>query len=169
MAGDKHLYRDPSSGKVTERAAKQTSSGAADAGRTVGLNSQGLIDDSMLPPDVGGNADELTAGESLSAGDKVYVNASEEVMKANGGASGVAAQGFVLTSATSGNPVTVYWEGRNTALSTLTPGARYYLGDTAGAVTDTPITGSGKIHQYVGRAINSTTLVFEPDDAITLA
>jgi hypothetical protein len=47
-------------------------------------------------------------------------------------------------------------------------GARYYLSTTPGTITATPVTGSGRVDQYVGTALAATELNFEPDDGVTL-
>lgn len=71
---------------------------------------------------------------------------------------------------TLGQTALVYLEGRNTALTGLTAGTRYYLSaDTPGAVTATPVTGAGKRHQFLGRALSATSISYEADDSITLA
>lgn len=166
----KYIYLDAVTGRLAERQALQASTGAADANKIPRLNAQGRLDPSLLPPDIGDDSSTLTAADNLEAGDYVYVDSAEEVKLASGGSGGVPAQGFVLTTVSTGDLVVVYWEGRNTALSGLTPGARQYLSATgAGEGVETPVTGAGNLHQYLGRAINATTVVFEPDDAITLA
>jgi hypothetical protein len=53
MAGNKYLKM--SGGRIQEEAAAQTSAGAGDAGKIVGLNSSGVIDPTMMPPGVGAN------------------------------------------------------------------------------------------------------------------
>ena len=89
--------------------------------------------------------------------------------KADATTAGKEANGFVLSAVTLGNNATVYFDGTDTQLSSLTPGAVYYLATTAGGVTDTPPSGSGNVLQRVGRALSATELTFEPGEPITLA
>ncbi|MGH7291080.1 MAG: hypothetical protein ACREJT_07725, partial [Myxococcota bacterium] len=94
---------------------------------------------------------------------------TQKVRKADATAAGKEATGFVLAGAASGANATVFFEGTNTQLSGLTPGARYYLDTTAGAVVDTPPTGSGNVVQFIGTAVSATEISFEPDAGIILA
>lgn len=58
----------------------------------------------------------------------------------------------------------VQYVGECPLYSTLTPGATYYLSDTApGAITDVAPTAVGSIVQEVGFARNATTLVISID------
>jgi hypothetical protein len=76
----------------------------------------------------------------------------------------------VLSSVTSGQNATVFFEGANTALSALTPGVTYFLsGSTAGLATATAPSTSGHIVQQIGTSYSATTISFEPQLPITLA
>lgn len=112
-----------------------------------------------------------TAFEALSAATPlVYVRADGQIANASGASGGNPAIGFVLANHASSTQATVYFEGRVTGLSGLTVGSRYYLSDAAaGGVTATPVSGAGKLHQYIGRAISATTITFEPDDHVVRA
>jgi hypothetical protein len=79
------------------------------------------------------------------------------------------ADGFVLAGFLISTPAQVYFEGTNTALSSLTLGVRHYLNTTAGGVTTTPPSGAGNVVQYLGRSVSATELSFEPNDAVTVA
>lgn len=168
---DKYLRRDSTSGQITETEATDVSTGAPDAGEIVALDDDGLIDTSMIPSTIGSEQIILnTASSGVTTGSVIYINGSSEVDLASAAVAGNAACGFVLASVTAGNPVTVFFEGLITGLSGLTPGGRVYLDDaTPGALTQTPVTGTGKLHQLVGKAINATTVLFEADDSILLA
>lgn len=165
---DKYLKRDATSGQIQEVEATDVSAGAGDAGEVVALNSNGLIDASMLA-----NANVMitaTAGVNLAAGDLVYIDSSGEVQLATAGAMApFAACGFVLAAVTATNPADVFFEGIIPGFMGLTVGGRVYLDTTAGGITQTPLTGSGELHQYVGKALSASTVLFEPDDAILLA
>lgn len=113
--------------------------------------------------------DTLTveASENLDAGD--FVNIFDDLgigkcRKADN-SNDRAAVGFVLAAVTSGNNATVYFEGTNTALAGMAPGARQYLG-TAGDRTETPVSGSGTIHQFLGVARSATELPFEANESV---
>lgn len=167
---DAYIRRNPTSGKKEEVVATVTGGTVTEAGDIVALDATGRLSATIMP--VGVTADTYTgnAAEALTAGDFVYINASGEVAKSSATSGGYDADGFVLSSFLSGAAALVYFEGRNTALSGLTVGARYYLSDsTPGGFTDTPVTGTGKRHQYLGKAITATSLAFEADDSILLA
>jgi hypothetical protein len=64
----------------------------------------------------------------------------------------------------------VYLDGTITGLTSLTPGAAYYLsGATAGAIVSTAPSTSGYLSQEVGVALSATELNFEEQQPITLA
>lgn len=110
------------------------------------------------------------AFENLAAGAFVYFRPDGTVANASANAGGNASIGFVLQAATTGQPATVYFEGQNNSLNSLSVGSRYYLSDTvAGGATTTPVSGTGKLHQFLGRAISATTISYEADDYILRA
>lgn len=53
--------------------------------------------------------------------------------------------------------------------SGLTPGSRYYLDTTPGAITLTPPSTAGNVVQCVGKALSATELWFAPEPPITVA
>lgn len=167
----KYLKRGTGSASIEEVVPIAASTGASDAGKIPQTDSAGRLDISLMP--VGVSPDVLVANASgaLTAGDLCYVKSDGTIARATASASGpVQADGFVLEAYADGSEATLYFEGRNTAMSGLTTGARYYLSDTtAGGVTPSPVSGAGKIHQFVGKAVSPTTLAFEADDAILLA
>lgn len=163
-------YLELQSGQVKERITIDSSAGVGDAGKLIALNTSGQIDLSMMPTGIGPDTVSIVASESLSAGDivNIYDNAgTPNVRKAD--ANGRKADGFVKDAVSVSGTALVYFEGKNDQLSGLTIGSRYYLSETAGAVTTTPVTTSTALHQYVGTAVNASTLNFEPDDTITIA
>jgi len=160
------------SGVQTEKEASASSAGAGDAGKIVALDTNGLIDNSMLPVGVGYETEVITASENLSAGNIVNVytdSGASKARKADATTAGKEATGFVLASVTSGNPATVYVEQKITGLTGLTPGAMYWLSTTAGAATATAPSGSGNVNQRIGRALSATVLAFQPGEPTTLA
>ena len=164
-------YLKLASGSIAEQAATASSAGAGDAGKIVELDGNGRLDLTFMPVGVGTEARTITASETLAAGDLVNIHNStgNKVRKADA-SNGRRAHGFVLAAVTSGQPGTVYLEGSITGLSSLTPGAPYFLsGASAGLATATPPATSGHIVQQVGYAVSDTEISFEPSAPITLA
>jgi len=159
-------------GKITQVEATVVSAGAADAGEVVALDSNGLLDVSVLPVGVGPNVKLVLASENIGAGKyvNIYDNAGTPNVRLADNSNSREAHGFLLDAVTSGNNATVYFEGTNNDLSGLTPGARQFLG-TAGGVTATPPTfaGGAQISQLVGTAISATEIDTDIDDIVVLA
>lgn len=122
---------------TTEVEGITASAGAADAGKIPALGPDGRFDDSLLPAGIGADTKIYPASEVLAAGD--YVNiwddaGTAKVRKADASATngGKRAHGFVRSGVgTIGSDATVYFEGPNSSLSGLTPGATYVLSHTA--------------------------------------
>lgn len=159
------------SGRETMIEATVVSTGAPEAGDIVALDGTGKLDVSVLPVGVGPATQVILASENLSAGDfvNVYDNAGTPNVRKADSTNDRRASGFVLSSVTSGNNATVYFEGQNTQVSGLTAGQRLYL-DAAGAVTSTApsIAGGDVIHQYLGKALSTTVMDVEMEDEIVL-
>lgn len=167
---DSYIRRNPTSGKKEEVIATVTGGTVTEAGDIVALDGGGRLSATIMPVGVAADTYSGVAAEALTAGDLVYVDSSGEVAKASATSGGFDADGFVLSSYSASATALVYLEGRNTAKSGLTVGDRYYLSDSVpGGVTNTPVTGAGKRHQFIGKAITATTLSFEADDSIVLA
>lgn len=144
---------------------------AAQAGKLTALDGTGRLDPSIMPVGVTADTYSGTASETLTAANPfVYVRSDGQVANASAATGGNPAIGFVLAGSAASAQALVYFEGRVTGLSGLTVGARYYLSDTTpGGLTATPVSGTGKLHQYLGRAVSTTTLAFEADDHIVRA
>ena len=158
-------------GRLTEEVVESLAqtTGAADADILVRTGTDGKLDPSLMPAGMGADVLTVTASENLSAGDFVNVHAGG-VRKADAATAGKEADGFVLDAVSSGQPATVYFEGRNTGLTGLTVGARYYLSAaTAGAAVTTPPATSGNVVQFLGRASEATSIAFEATDGVILA
>lgn len=168
MAGDKYLYQN--SGVITEKASIQTSAGAGDAGKIPALDSAGRLDNSMMPTGIGADTATITSSEALSAGDLVNVwnSTGAKVRKADASTAGKEAHGFVLAAVSSGAAATVYFEGTNSQVSSLTPGVQY-LSTTPGIASATPPSGSGNVVQRVGFATDPAALNFDASVPIVLA
>ena len=154
----------------TEVEGTVTGGTAAQNGKIVALDGTGRLDPTLMPVGVVADTYSGTAAEALAAGAYVYIKSDGQVANASAATGGNPAIGFVLSAVASAGTALVYFEGRNTALTGLTVGARYYLSDSvAGGSTATPVSGLGKLHQYLGRAISATSLSFEADDHIVRA
>lgn len=169
----KLLKRNPTSGNLQEEATIATSGGAGSAGAVPELDGNGKLDQSFMPSGIGADTSVIQASENLAAGDFVNIwnsGGNLRVRKADGGTSPKRADGFVLSAVTSGQNATVYHEGQNNQLSGLTVGSEYFLSDsTAGGVTATPVSGAGKLHQSLGKAVSTTTIATEIQPPIELA
>lgn len=166
----KYLERNATSGQVAEVQPVTVSAGAGDAAKVAQLDAAGRWDPSLMPVGIVADTFTSTASGALSAGDAVYLTSGSLIARASAAAAGNGTIGFVLAASAPAAAATIYFEGRNTGVSGLTPGTRYYLSDaTPGGLTATPVTGAGKLHQYVGTAITATSLAWEPEDPIVLA
>lgn len=164
---DKFIYMN--AGILTELEATVTSAGAGNAGDIVALDGSGKLDSTLMPAGLGSDSKSLTAGEALSAGDLVYINGSGQMLKADANAIAKAAVGFVLASVSNGASGTAYFEGTITGLTSLTPGARYFLSTTPGGITTTAPTGTADIVQQVGFALSATELSFDAGTPVVRA
>ena len=159
------------SGRIREVFSTVTSTGVADDGKIVALGADGRLDNSVMPVGLGNETKIIEASENLNAGDLVNIWSSSgnfRVRKADASTAGKEANGFVLSSVSSGISANVYLEGTVTGLSGLTPG-RYYLSTTPGQVTLTPPANSGNVVQYIGNSLSSSEITFEATDGVILA
>lgn len=154
----------------TEERTVDTSAGAGDAGKIPSLDGSGKLDLSFMPSGIGGDTRTVTAGETLAAGDLIYLDSAPEAFKADANTDSKAAIGFVLAGITAAATGTAYFgSGIISGLSGLTPGAKYYLSATTpGGIATTKPSGAGDIIQQIGVALSATELYFEPQDAILL-
>lgn len=158
-------------GKVQEYVARDTSTGAANAGSLVALNSAGAVDQTMLPTGVGPDVAVVNASEALAAG--AYVNfwsnsGAFAARNADGSATGKQADGFVLAAVASGAAATVYLAGLNTSVSGQVPGF-VYLGTTPGQGATTGASAAGQTYQVIGVAVSATAVQFDPQTPIVRA
>lgn len=164
MAAPKYIQRDVATGKLKEIAATETNA----AESIVSTGAGGTIDPSLLPDEP---VATFTAGENIAAGAMVYIKSDGKVWNASAAAGGNQAHGFCIAGITSGNPGTVYLgNGRNTGVSGLTVGARYYLStSTPGGVQSTVPTGAAALDQFIGYASAVGELDVTITDSIILA
>jgi hypothetical protein len=158
-------------GQLTQVEGTVLSTGAPNAGDIPALDGTGRLDISVMPVGIGADTATVLASENLAAGDyvNIYDNAGTPNCRLADNSNNRPAMGFVLSAVTSGNNATIYFEGSNNQLSGLTVGARYYLG-TLGNETATPPTApAADISQFLGIAINATTINTDIDDEVVLA
>lgn len=171
MAGEKYIQHD-SAGGIKEVIATQTG-GSGKENLLAILDNTGRWSNTMMPTGVGADTVNMVTSENLSSGDLVNVfdvSTVPTARKANATDGTKPVTGFVLAASTSPAEALIYMEGPITGLSGLSAGIRMYLsGATSGALTATPPTGSGNVVQFMGRAVNATTVNFEPSDPILLA
>lgn len=158
-------------GKLTQVEATVTSTGPLQAGDAVALDSTGKLDVSVLPVGVGPDVAMMAATEDLSAGDYVNIWNDGGVQKVRlaDNSNGRDAHGFVKDAVLTGAMATVYFEGPNDSLGSLTVGARYYLGTAGNATAIVPVGPTAQIFQFLGIAINATTINTDIDDIVVLA
>lgn len=172
MAGNKYLERNSSTGIVTEVSAVQTSAGAGDAGKVIALDAAGKLATNMLPSGIGAEQVQVTWAEGVAANDLINVyldGATWKGRKADGGTNKYRADGFAIASGEAAATGYVQMEGLITGLTGLSQGKLYLNNTTAGTYQQTVPTGTGKLHQVVGRAISDSSYFFQSEEEIVLA
>lgn len=166
-------YLKQVSGVLTEQEATVVSAGAGDAGEIVALDAAGRLDTSVMPSGIGADTSSIQASEALTAGNLVNIHdvaAAFRVRKADAaGGEGKRAHGFVLAGVSGGAQATVYFEGLNTQVTSVTPGTLYLSGSTPGGFTATAPTTAGHIVQPIGVGVASTAINFEAGVPIVLS
>lgn len=168
MAADK--YQTLTNGRETMVEATVTSAGAGSAGEILALDSSGRIDVSVLPVGVGPDVSSLITSEALVAGDyvNIYNNSGTPNARKADASNDRPAHGFVKDAFASAASAIVYFEGPNDDKSGLTPGARYYLSTAGGTTATAPVLPGSVISQFVGIAVNATTINTDIADEIVL-
>lgn len=160
-------------GRIKQITSVVTSAGVANDGDLVSLDAAGKLDVSVLPIGVGQNTVSALTSEALVV--EVLVNlfnnaGTINARKADATVEGKECQGFVKSAFASAATAVVFTSGNIlTGLSGLTPGARQYLAITSGARTETPPSAAGNVLQMLGNANSATSIIFEPEEPITLA
>jgi hypothetical protein len=113
-----------------------------------------------------------TASEAITANSLVNIVANGQIRNASASA-GIPADGFVRVTVASGQQTIVYlltgivFTPLVEANTVLTAGADYFLSTVNGRISASTVDqNSGYLHQRIGKAINSTTLIFRPSDSI---
>lgn len=107
----------------------------------------------------------LPAAEAIAAGAPVNLVYSGLLMIQNANATDGTKPADGFCSQTGGIAIgatgeIILSDGVVTGLSGLTPGARYYLGTAAGTYTSVAPVAAGNLQQFLGIALNATTLRF---------
>jgi hypothetical protein len=163
MPAKKYLVFDDTLKGLDEQQALDTSAGQGSAGAIVALDADGKIADNMMPDGVAAETQTATASEELAANDVVnlYLDTILKVRKADASDATKPAHGYVKEPVLNAGTATVYTDGKLPGTG-FTPGAMYFLSETAGAVTTTPPTTDDAIVQAIGPAVSATAIKFDP-------
>ena len=160
-------------GKTKQLFGIQTSAGAGDAGKLIAAGADGKLDSSFMPTGIGANQVVVPTTEALSAGQFVNLYNVTGTLSARlaDNSNNRAAWGYVTAAVASGASATVYRLNTvNANLSGLTAGSEYWLGVAGGTIAAAldPVTGVGKLDQYLGVAKSATELVTSEFEAVYL-
>ncbi len=148
-----------------------TSAGAGSSGKLTALDASGLLDISVMPSGIGPDVVTITTSEAISAGAfvNIWTSTGTKVRNADATTSGKQADGFVLSSASSGGSATVYLAGLNTACTGQTVGRVFLAAGGSGLPTSTAPSSSGNLVQELGVAVSATAVQFAPKMPVVLA
>lgn len=176
MATQKFITID-STGKKILKGAIDTSTGATDAGKLIGLNADGKVDISMIPTSVGKVGCILTLSEAVTAGDWVNVFTDGTNYKARLADVSDAVKvchGYATANGVAGDNILIMFEGLNDFLPTtgLVNGNQYFLGILGKSVATPDMTSASKFVQPLGycvnTGINTLAIRYEQDEVIYL-
>lgn len=147
-----------------------TSAGAGDSGKVVALDGSGKIDTTMMPTGVGADTALIQASENLAAGDLVNVHNSS-------GARVRKADATAAGKEAHGFVLSAVTSGNNATVyfegtNTQVSGltpGKQFLLTTAGTAGATAPSGSGNVVQCVGFATSATALNFNSGTPVVLA
>lgn len=148
--------------------------GAATSGNSVVVKTlaDGTLDPSVMPTGIGADVKNMPASETLAANSFVNVwndAGTAKARNADATVEGKEVHGFVKAAVAANASAAVYFEGRVSGLTDLTPGTRMYLTTTPGTASATAPTGSGNVVQLVGHAVSATEIDFEKANPVTKA
>lgn len=111
------------------------------------------------------------AGETITAGQAVYLDTGDSQWKLADSDSATAAVrgegsaglGIALNGASDGQPITVLTEGPITIGATLTAGVAYYLSDAPGGICPVGDLATGDYPAVIGIATSTTVLNVDPN------
>lgn len=154
-----------------EKSATVISAGVGNAGQIPALDANGLLDPSVMPSGITPDQKAGTSNGAITAKDLVYMEAAGTIARASAAAGTPhRCDGWATTSVATGQPVIMQLEGKISGLTGLVAGTKYFLSNTtAGGLTATPPSATGEMWQYVGTAMSTTELNFEPDTEVIRA
>lgn len=197
MAADKFLYNN--SGTITEKQAKDTSAGAADAGKLVALNTSGILDStivnskttsagagdsgkipaldsagrldtSFMPVGIGADTAVIVASEALSAGDFVNIWNSTGAKVRKADATVAGKEAHgFVLSAVSSSANATVYFEGSNTAVTGQTPGSVFLSTTAGLATSAAPSGSGNVVQRIGFATSTTSINFQSQPPVVLA
>lgn len=104
----------------------------------------------------------FTAAVNIAAREVVYISGADSVSLADNDAEATSTViGLAVSGASATNPVEVQSSGIMGGFSGLTPGAIYFLSNTAGAITATPPAGNSRETVQIGYAKSATELFID--------
>jgi hypothetical protein len=125
-----------------------------------------------MPVGIGADVANIYASEALAAGDfvNIYtVSGAAAVWKADASDIGKEAHGYVLAAVADGAAATIYFDGRNTAVTGQAPSNVFLSVSAPGKTMATCPTGLGQLQQRLGIAVAATEINFEAVTPILLA
>lgn len=113
--------------------------------------------------------DEYSNPDTLAIGSVVYFEGSSVIREAaNGGIATAPARGVIIAQ-TAVAVATVLYSGPASVFAGLSPGAEYFLGPAGDVVQSAGLPSlAGTVVQRLGRALDSTTLLFFPSQPVVL-
>lgn len=134
-----------------------------------------MADLSVTPSNViaGTNStrDHGTAGETITAGKAVFLNATTNkwMLSDNNGTGTRTVHGIALNGASLNQPLAIHKSGDITIGATLTPGTAYYLSATAGGICPVADLDAGMDPVLIGIAKSASVLAVDiQDPGVTL-
>lgn len=170
MAFNKFQSINATSGREQLVTALETTTGAPDANKIIQTTTDGKIHLSLMPVGIGPDTTVVLASEDLSAGDYVNIwnDAGTPKARLADASNTRPAHGYVKSAFLTSANATVYFEGANDGQTGLTPGARYFLGTAGNATITVPVSPASNLHQFLGIAINATTINTDIADEIEI-
>jgi hypothetical protein len=147
-----------------------TSSGAADASKVVILDGSGRLSSTMMPVGFGDDAVTITASEALSAGDLVNIWDNSGAKVRKADATTSGKEAHgFILSAVASGGLANVYFEGTNTAVTGQTPGPVFLSTTAGLTTSTAPSGTGNVVQRVGFAVSATAMNFQSIDPIVLA
>lgn len=150
--------------------AKTTSAGAGDANKLPALDSSGRLDASFMPVGIAADTASIQASENLAAGDFVNVHNSGGARVRKADATTVGKEAHGFVLASVTAPASATVYFEGT--NTAVTGQTpgvVFLATTAGIATGTAPSSAGNVVQRIGYATSATSINFTSGDPVVLA